>query len=188
MMPLAENSAGTPEGSRSWRVSAIDVGNLSAYAPKDYVGTMEAVVDLHSANDRRIASHVIRLEWMEKALGRAPDAGAHPDQEAGVQAPGISLKLPPGDIAMLLRRGQEMLKLGDIAAARPVLRRAAEAGNSEAAFLLASTFDPIVLRELGVLGFVPDVTQALSWYEKASELGSGAAKHRIERLGQIGHR
>ena len=128
------------------------------------------------------------LNGWRRRSALTPDARARPDQEAGLQAPAITWKLPPGDIGMLLRRGQEMMKLGDIAAARPVLRRAAEAGNSEAAFLLASTFDPIVLHELGVLEFVPDLTQALSWYEKASELGSGAAKHHIERLGQIGHR
>ena len=180
-------SAGTPEGPKSWRVSALDIGSLIAYAPKDYVGTMDAVVDLHSANDRRIASHVIRLEWMEKALDD-PDAAARPSQEAGLQTPATRLKLPPDDVGVLLRSGQEMMKIGDIAAARPVLRRAAEAGNSEAAFLLASTFDPIVLREFGVIGLTPDVTQALSWYEKASELGSGEAKRRIERLGHIGHR
>ena len=95
-------------------------------------------------------------------------------------APGI--KLPPDEIAMLLRRGQDMLKLGDIAAARLVLRRAAEAGNSEAAFMLASTFDPNVLREFGVIGFAPDLSKALSWYEKASALGSEKAKRSIERL------
>jgi TPR repeat protein len=94
----------------------------------------------------------------------------------------MKLTLPPDEIAMLLRRGQDMLKFGDIPAARVALRRAAEAGNPEAAFILASTFDPNVLREAGVIGFAPDLGQALSWYEKASALGSEKAKRSIERL------
>jgi TPR repeat protein len=81
-----------------------------------------------------------------------------------------------------------MLELGDIPAARLVLRRAAEAGNSEAAFMLASTFDPNVLRELGVIGFPPELGQALAWYEKASAFGLEKAKRSIERLRQAGDR
>ena len=95
----------------------------------------------------------------------------------------MKLKLSPDETAMLLGRGQDMLRLGDMPAARLLLRRAAEAGNSEAAFLLASTFDPMVIQEVGVIGFAPDLNQALAWYEKASALGSEEAKRRIERLG-----
>jgi TPR repeat protein len=134
-----------------------------------------------------------------------PDAAAKPDRDAVFQAPaspdeawldqgaalrepGITLKLQPDEIAILLRRAQDMLKLGDIPAARVVLRRAAEAGNSEAAFMLASTFDPNVLREVGVIGLAPDQGTALSWYEKASALGSEKAERSIQRLRQAGDR
>jgi len=86
------------------------------------------------------------------------------------------------EIAMLVRRGQDMLKLGDIAAARLVLRRAAEAGSSQAALMLGSTFDPLTLRGFGVVGFASDLDQAVSWYEKALALGSGEAQQRIDRL------
>ena len=96
--------------------------------------------------------------------------------------------ISPDETAMLLGRGRDMLKLGDMPAARLLLRRAAEAGNSEAAFMLASTFDPIVIREVGVIGVAPDLNEALAWYEKASALGSEEAKRRIERLGHAGNR
>ena len=117
-----------------------------------------------------------------------PDAVAGPDQRTVLQVPAMKLKLPADEIVMLLRRGQDMLKVGDILAARLLLRRAAEAGNSEAAFKLASTFDPIVLRDVGIIGVAPDVTQALSWYEIASALGSEEARHSTERLGQAENR
>src|SRR2546425_11100140 len=50
------------------------------------------------------------------------------------------------------RRGEEFSKNGDIAAARLFLRRAANAGNGQAALALGATFDPLVLSEQGVVG------------------------------------
>lgn len=176
-------SAGTLIGPNSWRVSELDLGNLFVYAPKGYVGTMDAVVDLHTTDDRRVDSQRIQLEWIPVTLPGHADVPVSPDRPP-VQAPPEKLKLQPDEIAALLQRGKDMLKLGDVSAARLVLRRAAEADNAEAAFLLASTFDPIELRELGVMGFAPDFSQALSWYLKASALGSGEAQRRIEGLGR----
>lgn len=175
-------SAGTLIGSNSWRVSALDRGNLFVYAPKDYVGTMNAVVDLHTTDDRTVDSKRIQLEWIPAALPGHTDVPVVPDRPP-VQTPPEKLKLQPDEIEVLLQRGKDMLKLGDVSAARLVLRRAAEANNAEAALLLASTFDPIELGELGVMGVAPDLSQALSWYLKASALGSGEAQRRIERLG-----
>jgi hypothetical protein len=176
-------SAGTLIGPKSWRVSQLDLGNLFVYADKDYVGTMDAVVDLHTTDDRRIDSKRMQLEWIPVTVPGHADAQVSPDRPP-VQAPHEKLKLQPDEIAVLLQRGKDMLKVGDVSAARLVLRRAAAADNAEAALLLASTFDPIELHELGVVGFAPDFSQALSWYRKASALGSGEAKRRVERLGR----
>jgi TPR repeat protein len=41
--------------------------------------------------------------------------------------------------------------------------------------MLGTTFDPLVIQQLGAIGVVPDVAQARQWYEKAVELGSDAA-------------
>jgi TPR repeat protein len=86
------------------------------------------------------------------------------------------------EMATLMRRGQEYLRTGDIAAARLVLRRAANAGNSQAALTLGATFDPLVLGQLGAHGFLPDPGQARFWYDKAARLGSTEASRRIELL------
>ena len=176
-------SVGTLIGPNSWRVSELDLGNLFVYAPKDYVGTMDAVVDLHTTDDRKVDSQRIRLEWTPVAFSGHADVPVSPDRPP-VQAAPEKLKIQPEEIAVWLQRGKDMLKLGDVSAARLVLQRAAEADNAEAALLLASTFDPIELRELGVMGFPPDISQALSWYLKASALGSDEAKRRIERFGR----
>ena len=62
---------------------------------------------------------------------------------------------------------------GDVAAARVVLLRAAEARDPKAALALAGTFDPIVLHKIGVYGIVGvDISSARSWYEKHGQLVS----------------
>jgi hypothetical protein len=90
--------------------------------------------------------------------------------------------LDPGEIASSLRRGNDLIASGDLAAARLVLRRAANAGDAHAAMTLAGTYDPVVLEKLGVHGFVPDAAMARVWYEKARKFGSAAAPQRLELL------
>jgi len=82
------------------------------------------------------------------------------------------------------QRGEELVAAGQLGPARLVLRRAAEAGDSDAAFALAITYDPILLRTRTVVGFAPDNAMARAWYEKAKELGSVDASRRLEAIGQ----
>ena len=91
-------------------------------------------------------------------------------------------QLDTEEIALLLKRGKDLIVHGDIAAARVTLKRAAEANDAEAALALASTYDPFVLRDLKVYGFPADPAKALAWYEKAKELGSVVAPRRLEML------
>jgi hypothetical protein len=93
-----------------------------------------------------------------------------------------SRRLDADEIAALLKRGEDLIRSGDLAAARLVLQRAAEAKSAEAALTLAATYDPVILRELRVYGFASDVGMARSWYEKAKEFGSAAASQRLEIL------
>ena len=87
------------------------------------------------------------------------------------------------EVTVLLKRGKDLIANGDIAAARLVLQRAADANDAEAALALAATYDPYVLRGLKVYSFpAADVEMARAWYEKARELGSSAASQRLEML------
>jgi TPR repeat protein len=85
-------------------------------------------------------------------------------------------------IAVLLKRGKDLIAAGDLAAARLVLQRAADANDLEATLALAATYDPHVLKELKVYGLGADVGMAGAWYEKARQLGSSAASRRLEML------
>ena len=86
------------------------------------------------------------------------------------------------EITVLLKRGKDLIANGDLAAARLVLQRAADANDAEATLALGATYDPLVLRALKVYGFKADPVMARVWYEKASELGSAAAPRRLEML------
>jgi hypothetical protein len=94
----------------------------------------------------------------------------------------VAPQLSAGELATLMARGRRFMQSGDFSSARPVYRRAAEAGYAEAALALGETYDPATLAERGVLGMSPDVAQARHWYERARDLGSLEAPTRLERL------
>jgi hypothetical protein len=105
-----------------------------------------------------------------------------PEPAASAPTPELS----PDDLAALLKRGQQLAASGDMAAARLTLRPAAEAHNAQAALALGATYDPAVLRSLGIFGVTPDVAMARSWYEKARAYGSAEAPRRLELLAKSG--
>jgi len=80
-----------------------------------------------------------------------------------------------------MRRGQDFLSAGDIAAARILFGRLAEAGIADGAFALAQTYDPRYLAEHKVLGVVGDAAKARAFYQRAVQLGSAEAARVLER-------
>lgn len=107
-----------------------------------------------------------------------PDAAPPPSKAAG------GIGLDSAEIAAMIKRGRDFLMTGDLASARLLLRRAAEAGSAEAALALGATFDPLVIRRLGAVGTAPDVAQARKWYQRAADLGSSAATGQLAKLAQ----
>ena len=104
-----------------------------------------------------------------------------------IQEPQPAAVLRPLDreeIAMLVKRSEDLVAQGDIASARLMLTRAAEAGDGRAALALGATYDASVLRKLGVIGVAADAAKARAWYEKAAEYGSGEATRRLEQFAQ----
>ena len=95
-------------------------------------------------------------------------------------APATPKLLDAAEIAFMMKGGAEFIANGNIAAARMMFRRAAEAGDPAAAFALAETYDPLVLAKLGAKGGIaPDVALAQRWYAKANELGYSASAWRL---------
>jgi hypothetical protein len=79
-------------------------------------------------------------------------------------------------------RGDAMLGNKDISAARGFYDYAARAGSARAARALAETYDPVFLKQSGVVGPKPNPTLAAEWYRKAASLGDQTAEARLRTL------
>jgi hypothetical protein len=109
----------------------------------------------------------------DKTNARAPASPAAADPPR---------QIDQAELASLLKRGRELVDVGDIASARLLLQRAADARVPQAAFALAGTYDPAVLSRVKAYGIAPDLAMARIWYEKAREFGSSDAQQRLEQL------
>ncbi|MGA7807508.1 MAG: hypothetical protein WCB02_23145, partial [Bradyrhizobium sp.] len=107
----------------------------------------------------------------------APQAFAPPP---AAQAP--VRRMDPDEISMLMKRAKDLLASGDIPPARLLLRRAADAQDPNAAFMLAQTYDPQVLGTRDVRNINADPAAARNWYQKAAQFGSADAQRRLGQM------
>jgi hypothetical protein len=89
-------------------------------------------------------------------------------------------RLDDDEVAMLEERGRQLMTIGDVAAARLMMQRAAEAGSPRASLDLGATYDPMMPGQLALRGIKADVAMARTLYETARQFGSAA--HRLELL------
>jgi hypothetical protein len=108
--------------------------------------------------------------------------GQAPAARTGNEAAAPSKTLDVETFAALMTRAKSLLALGDIAAARLLLERAANAPDATAAFMLAQTYDPAVLGVRDTRTITPDAVMARDWYRKAASFGSADAQQRLTRL------
>ena len=94
------------------------------------------------------------------------------EQPAAAEAQGRS------EAAGLLARASALLGQGNIGAARVVLERAVETGSARGSFMLAETYDPLVLSKWKTYGTRGDVNKARELYAKALAGGIQEAKDR----------
>jgi TPR repeat protein len=98
-------------------------------------------------------------------------------------APAAPAKTLDADtLAGLMTRAKSLMAVGDIAAARLLLERAANAQDANAAFMLAQTYDPAVLGTNDTRSITADPAAARNWYQKAAQLGSADARQRLAQL------
>jgi hypothetical protein len=91
-------------------------------------------------------------------------------------------RLDADELAALLKRAKSLIAIGDIAPARLLLERAADAQEAGAALLLAQTYDPAVLGTPDARSITPDPAAARGWYQKAARLGSRDAQQRLDQM------
>jgi hypothetical protein len=188
-------STGRPLEAGNWRLPASELSNAAIRPPRGFVGAIDLTVELRLADDMVADRQSLRLMWVgtpeaaaAQTTGVAAPVGMDstaPRETPKSQATSAPLRrLDREEIAYLLKRGEELVAAGQLGPARLVLRRAAEAGDSDAAFALAISYDPILLGAGRVFGVAPDIAMARAWYEKAKELGSMDASRRLEAIGQ----
>jgi hypothetical protein len=149
------------------------------------VTAKERIVDAILA-DSRFAEQPVRPTVTATP---SPGTATTPSLEPTIPAPATPVPAPSpirrldyDEVAMLEERGQQLMTIGDFAAARLMLQRAAEAGSPRASFDLGATYDPMMLRQLALRGIKPDAAVARTWYQKAKQFGSAEAAHRLELL------
>jgi type II secretory pathway predicted ATPase ExeA len=116
-----------------------------------------------------------------------PPSIAPPPPEPAPQPPAkTSETLPPDVMAALMKRGEQFVALGDLAAARLLFQRAAEAGNPRAALAMGRTYDPEYVASGTTQGEKPDPGRAMEWYQRAATLGDAQATEMTKSVGTPG--
>ncbi len=129
---------------------------------------------LGTASCEDIVSDDRAAQQSQAPAGRTGNEGAAPSKALDVET-----------LAALMTRAKSLLALGDIAAARLLLERAANAQDATAAFLLAQTYDPAVLGVRDTRSITPDPVTARDWYRKAASFGSTDAQQRLTQLQKL---
>ena len=115
-------------------------------------------------------SHVVHVTQAVKTAATEPPKAAETQDNA--------------EAAKLIARASALLGQGNIGAARIVLERAAESGNAQASFMLAETYDPVILSAWGTYGTRGEAAKAREHYAKAHTGGIREAKDRLDALRQ----
>jgi hypothetical protein len=169
-------SAGAPLGDTRWELALKDLPNVYVYAPKDFVGVMNAVVDLLSPEAQLLDTKPVQFAWIAKAV-EPPVSEIEPEQQAAPSQP-----QDPAQEAMMLKRGEDLLNIGDIAGARRVFQYLADAGSADGALAMGATFDARFLAAHDAIGVAADDAKALTWYRRAADLGSTQAKSLLAQM------
>ncbi len=137
-----------------------------------------------STSDGRLPSVIDEAEAIVfKALAWRLDNAVHKATEAPSLVPAQAMQpRPDPSVEQLMARGDELLALGDIAAARLFYEAAANAGNAAAAAKVGMTYDPLYLERRGVLGAAANADKAIEWYNEAIAGGHARAMLRLDGL------
>ena len=130
-------------------------------------------------------TNVVPAPLIEPAAARVKDPISDTVTAMAVPKPSAPPPAPPmqGQTAALMAsRGDAMLAIKDISAARKLYEQAADLGSAAAAKGLARTYDPRYVQNLGIIGMRPDITMAASWYDRAAALGDRESAQRMQEL------
>jgi len=120
-LPAGSNmTSGRPMGISAWRLFAFELGNAAIRPAQGFLGGADLTVELRRGN-RTVDHRTLHLEWT-----RSPRAATTAALVPAIIA-ASTRRLAPEEVSLLVRRGEDLVANGDIAAARLLLQRAAEA-------------------------------------------------------------
>jgi hypothetical protein len=198
-------SAGQDPGDRIWRLSSSDLVGLTLETPADlngaFVLTVKAIAE-EGEGAQAVTTDDLTIEISRKqepaafiadsaaaAASKLTEGLTEPVAAETADLSAVTGTQPQQDAVLAagaewVARGDQLLELGDIAAARLYYELAVNEGNEQAATAVAKTFDPRFLRDLGVLGNSGNPDKAAVWYQRGIDSGDVEALDRLSSLRQ----
>jgi hypothetical protein len=151
---------------------AITAVHPSASVEELAMATAMTGVEAVAPGSQSIPGKGVSLPWQENAtMSGAESSGTELD---------ISVKLKAEDVVALISRGDSLLAIGDLTAARLFYERAADAQNGQAALRLGETYDRNFLVLAGMGEDRANASLAVYWYGRAGNLGSDEANELLQ--------
>jgi hypothetical protein len=193
-------TAGTRVSGDSWLLNPGQEQNVKLIVPKASKPKFEMEVAAIETGSGELAAPMKELtvaiddpQLQVEPANAPPDTvviqsgiGARQDLPAAADGSEIHTASVAPEAADLVRKGDVLLKSGDLAAARQFYERAYAQGAAAGAMGVAKTYDPVVFAELNVQGIVPDPAKAMEWYKRAEDQGLPDAASAIEALQALG--
>jgi hypothetical protein len=164
--------------------SVRNTGEVRGRAPIFAASGPPAAVGAASSGvaDRATGSAAAALARMAPPDTAAAQQAAKPSAAPPAVAQATSPHLAAAEIGALLAHGNAAFRKGDIAAARLLFQRAADAGEGRGALGMGATYDPAFLRLSPLRILYGDPAEARAWYLHALVLGAAGAERRLINL------
>ena len=176
--------ATAPPAAAAVTSSARNSDEVRGRAPVFAASGPPAVVGAASSGiaDRAAGSAVAALARTAPPDTAAAQQAAKPSAAPPAVAQAPSPHLSAAEIGALLAHGNAAFRKGDIAAARLLFQRAADAGEGRGALGMGATYDPAFLRLSPLRILYGDPAEARAWYLHALVLGAAGAERRLINL------
>ncbi len=181
----AQDPGPVPPAAAPSPVSTPTAANAPVMAAKEEPGVMTpaefpGVVSAATVQDPAAGTAAVVPLPSVPAPAVPPAAAAPPTAPpvqiavAATSKPAATSSVSPATLALLLRRADQLLSVGDVSGARLMFGRAAASGSAAAATAMAKTYDPAFLQEIGAMT-AGNPALAAEWYRRAAALGGGSA-------------
>ncbi|RIA55508.1 hypothetical protein [Dichotomicrobium thermohalophilum] len=170
-------SAGVDTGNGSWLLSAGRAKDLTLTVPDGFTGVFTLDAQLLGADARTPLGKEVAFD-VEVAGAQVAEASETRTAAVGAETSPAATEPQRSPI----ERAENLIREGDVLAAREILRSETEDGSAAAALALGTSYDPRTFTGLTSANASPDATEAFRWYQRAAELGNPNGSSQISEL------